>query len=126
MNKDSTIEKLFPPLLRYGECFIDTRTRSQINTQDLSTNIEILFNFLNQFLLKYLSNECQKLLESFKKRELKLLGSQSQSLQYNNFQKKMAYLITDIVLVKIYKIPDKQIKNPPKYIIPIDFDNKGL
>ena len=34
--------------------------------------------------------------------------------------------MTDIVLAKVYKKLDKQIKNPTKYIIPIHFDNKGL
>ena len=32
--------------------------------------------------------------------------------------------MTDIVLAKVYKKLDKQIKNPTKYIIPIHFDNK--
>ena len=34
--------------------------------------------------------------------------------------------MTDIVLAKVCKKLDKQIKNPTKYIIPIHFDNKGL
>ena len=80
MNKVSPIGKLFPPLPRYGECFIDTRTRSKITNHGFSYDIEIFFNFLKQFPLKYRSNECQKLLESFKKRELKLLGRQVQNL----------------------------------------------
>ena len=87
MNKDSATEKLFPPLPRYAERFIDTRTRSKITTHDLSSDIEFFFNFLKQFPLKHCRNECQKLLEDFKKRKLKLLGSQAQNLQYNNFQK---------------------------------------
>ena len=38
----------------------------------------------------------------------------------------MVDLITDIVLSKVYKKSDKQIKKPPKFMISIHFDNKGL
>ena len=41
-------------------------------------------------------------------------------------KKRWLDLITDIVLAKAYKIPDKQIKKTPKYIIPNIFDDKGL
>ena len=74
MNKDSPIGRLSPPLPRYAEHFIDTRTQSKITNHDLSSDIEIFFNFLKQFLIKYRSNECRELLEIFKKREVKLLG----------------------------------------------------
>ena len=80
MNKD-------PPLPRYGERFIDTKTRFKTTNHDLLSNIEISFNFLKQFLYKYRKNECRKLLESFTKRELKLLVRQAKNLQYHNFQK---------------------------------------
>ena len=86
MNKDSA--KLFLPLPRYDERFIDIKTRSKITTHDLSFDIEIFFNFLKQFLFKYRSNKCQMLLKSFKKRKLNLLGSHAQKLQYKNFQKR--------------------------------------
>ena len=32
----------------------------------------------------------------------------------------------DSILAKLYKKLDKQIKKSPKYIIPIQFKNKGL
>ena len=73
MNKDGPIGKIFPPLARYGEQFVDIRTRSKINNHDLSSDIEIFFNFLKQLPPNYRSTECRKLMESFKKRELKLL-----------------------------------------------------
>ena len=40
MNEDI---RLFPPLPRYGERFIDTRTQSKITNHDLSPDIEIFF-----------------------------------------------------------------------------------
>ena len=55
MNKDSPIRELFL------EQFIDTRRQSKITNHDLSSGIEILFNSLKQFCLKYRNNECRKL-----------------------------------------------------------------
>ena len=79
--------KLIQPA-RYGERFINIRTRSKITYHDLSSEIEIFFNFLKQFDLKYRSNQCRKLLEGFKQRKLKSFGSQAQNLQFNNIQKR--------------------------------------
>ena len=67
---------------------------------------------MKQFPLKYCSNERRKLLESFEKRELKVLELQAQNLQKKIFQKRWLDLITDIVLAKVYKKSDKQIKKP--------------
>ena len=75
----------FSPLPRYGERFIDTRTWSRITNHDLSSDIEIRFNLLKHFTVKYCNSECRKLLESFKNTELKLLRRRAQNLQYNNF-----------------------------------------
>ena len=87
MNKDSSIRKLFPLLPRFHECFIDSRTRSTTIIHDLSSDIEIFFDFLKKFHLKYRSNESRNILESFEKRKLKLLGSQAQNLKYKDFKK---------------------------------------
>ena len=69
MNKNSPRSKIFPVLLRCGECFVDTRTGPKITNHDLSSDIEIFFNFLKQFSIKYRSNECRKLLERKEKLE---------------------------------------------------------
>ena len=69
---------------RHDECFIETRTRCKKTNRDLSSGTEILFNVFQKTLLKYRGNECFKLLESFKKEELKLLGPH----QYLNFKKR--------------------------------------
>ena len=63
---------------------------------------------------KYRGDECQELLESFKKRELKSLISQAQNSQCNNFQKRCLNLITDSVLAKMYKKSDKEKKGITK------------
>ena len=75
----------------------------EITNYELSSDIEIFLSVLKQFPLKYCSNKRRKLLESFKKRELKLLGRQAQNLQHNYFQKRWLDLITDITLAKVYK-----------------------
>ena len=54
------------------------------------------------------------------------MGHQAQNLHYENFQKRRVDLITVIISAKVYKKSDKQIKKPPKHIIPIHFNNKGL
>ena len=88
MNISSPIGKLFLLLPRYDEHFIDTSTRSKINSCDLSSDIKIFFNFLKQFFLENRSTEYLKFLENFKKRELKLLRSLAQNTPHENFQKR--------------------------------------
>ena len=44
-NENRHTGKLFPPIPRYDECFIDTRTQSKITNHNLSSDIEIFFNF---------------------------------------------------------------------------------
>ena len=82
------IEKLFPPVPRYGQRFINTRAQSKISDHDLLSDIEISYNFLKQFPLKYCSKEYCKSLENFKEKELKLLERQAQNSQYNSSQKR--------------------------------------
>ena len=72
--------KLFSLLAIYAKCFLDTRTRSKITNHDLSSDMEIFFNFLKKFILKYWSNECRNLLESFTKRELSFHGNLTNGL----------------------------------------------
>ena len=48
MNKDSPVGRLFPPLSRYGERIIDSRTQSKITNQDLSSDPD----FLKQYRFK--------------------------------------------------------------------------
>ena len=93
INKDSPIGRLFPPLPRYGEQFLDNRTQPTIINYVLSSDVKIFFNFQKPFPLKYCSNKSRKLLESFKKTELKLLGRQAQNIQYNKFKKKWLDLL---------------------------------
>ena len=67
--------------------------------------------------MKCRSSKCRKLHESFKKRELEI---------YNTLQKRLLHLRTNIALAKVYEKSHLQIKNPPRYTIPIHFDNKRL
>lgn len=76
-------------------------------------------NFNYSCPVKYRSNESQKLLESFKKRKLEPLGSQSQNSNINIFK-------TDSVFTEIYKKSDKETKEPSKYVVPLHFGNTGM
>ena len=107
MNKDSPIGSLFPPVPRYDKHFIDTRTWPKVTNYELSSYIEIFFNSLKQFPFKYCSNKWWKLLESFKKRRLELLGHQAQN--YNLLISKKDQRGT--VLPKVYVKSDKQINH---------------
>ena len=79
MNEDNPKGKRFTPLQTYGEHFINTRTWSnRVNHYHLS-DTETFFNFLKQFFRTYCSKKCKKLLESFEKRYIKLLGRQAQN-----------------------------------------------
>ena len=82
------IQKLtgnFLQLPRYEERFSDTRTGYKISIDDLSSDIEIFFNFLKHFPLKCRNNGYQKLLEGFGKKEF---NYQTLNSQYKSFQKR--------------------------------------
>ena len=98
MNKDSPIGKHFPKLPRYGERFIDTRTRSKITNHDLLSVIDIFFNFPKQFSLKHGSNKSQKL------QRTKIIRTSSSIFTILIISKKnWLDLITCIVLAKVCK-----------------------
>ena len=83
MNKNVPVSKVFPPLPRYGKCFLNIRTQYNIHQQILSSY------YIRQFPIKLRSNKCRKLLKSFKKSELKNEGIQIQNnLQYGDFNQK--------------------------------------
>ena len=46
INKHTFIGRLSPPLPTYVKRFIDTRTRPKITNHDISSEVEIFFNFL--------------------------------------------------------------------------------
>ena len=96
INKNVPVGKLFSPSPSYGERFLNARTRNNIDKRILSFDISTSLNYIKQFPVKSRSDECCKLLESFKKSEQKNIGIQTQ---------------------------DGKI---PKFIIYIFFNNKGL
>ena len=79
------------------------------------------------FSIKSRSNECHKLLEGFRKSELKNLAIQTQNrLQCEDFNQRWYGFITDNKFAKIHKKDEQSIKKAPKSIQFIFFDNKGL
>ena len=70
MNKYVPVDNFFSPMSRYGERFLNVRTRNNIDKRILPSDISAFFNYIKQFPIKSPSNECRKLLESFMKSEL--------------------------------------------------------
>ena len=127
MNKDLPVGKNFPPLARHGARYLDTRSRTKINTRLLSSNLTEFFKYINNFPIKSRSNECRKLLETFKKSELRNLGNLIDScFQKDESEQKWHDLIMDIIFTKVHKKEVTNTKKIPKYVLPIFFDNKGL
>ena len=71
INKSVPVGKLFSPPPRYGEHFLNARTRNNFDKRILSFDISISLNYIKQFPIKSRSDECCKLLESFKNSEQK-------------------------------------------------------
>ena len=128
MNKDGPVGKLFPPLPRYGERFLEKRSRASITNRTISSDIEVFLKYVNTFPVRSRSNECRKLLESLKKKELKNIGLHVQNnlVQYDELKKRWYDLIEDSIFTKFYTKKSKEPSKIPKYMIPIYFDNKGL
>ena len=128
MNADTPIGTLFPPLPRYGAKYVTQRTR-------INRNQENPFSSLNAFSEHVMSlspgtrgNETRKLLDSFKRKHLKALASEAHRELNQNEDirvQRLYSIIVDTFLTKIYKKPETK-KKPPKHILPIFFDNKGL
>ena len=62
MNKGCPIGKLFPPLSKYDERFIDTRARSKLTTRDLSSSA-----FKKNFLLNIVVTSVESYLRALRK-----------------------------------------------------------
>ena len=63
---------------RYGECFLNGRIQNN-DKRILSSNISTSLNYIKRLPIKPCSDEFPKLLESFKKAELKNKGFQTQN-----------------------------------------------
>ena len=73
-------------------------------------------------------NEVRKLLNGLKHKHLKSLSSEAHhrlEIDSNISLDRWYNLLVDLYLTKVYKEPPEK-KKPPRHILPIFFDNKGL
>ena len=128
MNQAVPVGKLFPPLPRYGEKYLNQRSRNKINQNDTYANLDDFIQFITTFEHKTRGNEVRKLLDSLKHKHLKFLASEAHhqlEVDSNTTFNRWYNVLVDSYLTKVYKkTPDR--KKAPKHILPIFFDNKGL
>ena len=115
MNQNIAVDKHFPPLERYGERFLISKSRNNIEKRVLASNIEAFFKFVQQFPIESRTNECRKLLESFKRSELRNLGIQAQKFSECNDSNQRSYdIIIDLIYTKVHttgKIVHKRLQS---------------
>ena len=128
MKEGVPIGRLFPPLPRHGERYINIRKRQKQDINHNNNSTDELFANIIKFSKETRSNELRKILESLKRKHLKILANEAHdklSICEKN-QKRWYEIILDHFYTKVFKPTEPKIKKCPKYIIPIYFDNKGL
>ena len=105
MNADVPIGKLFPPLPRHGNKYVDHRTRTHRNSTNSHPDLDTLMEQLNNIPVRERSNACRKILDGFQQKHLKQLAQEANKRLDNcNDQVKRWYdLIVDIFFTKVYK-----------------------
>ena len=129
MNSDVPIGQLFPSLPRHGVKYVDQRTRTHRNSTSSHSNLDTLLSHLETIDIHLRGNATRKILDGFKQKHLRKLAKLANERldNCNESSKRWLDLIIDTYFTKVYK-DDKtaKTKKPPKYVLPIYFDNKGL
>ena len=128
INSDVPVGKLFPPLPRHGNKFIDQRARTPRNSTPSHSNLDLLLEQINEFPFKERGNLCRKLLDGFQRRHLRKIAKEANKRldSCSDVNKRWFEKIIDIFFTKIFKESVKVTKPRPKYILPLYFENKGL
>ena len=129
INSDTPVGKLFPPLPRHGNKFVDQRTRTHRNSTQSHSDLDLLLEQINQSPMLERGSTCRKILDSFQQKHLRKLAYEANKRldSCSDQVKRWLDLIVDTFFTKIFKEePPKKLKSRPKYILPIYFDNKGL
>ena len=129
INSDVPVGKLFPPLPRHGNKFVEQRTRSPRNSTPSHSDLDLLLEQITNSPVSERGNACRKLLDSFQQKHLRKLALEANKRldSCTDQTKRWFDLIVDTFFTKIFKEePPKKLKSRPKYILPLYFDNKGL
>ena len=128
MSEDAPVGTLFPPLPMYGAKYVTQRTRINRYQDNPFSSLNLFSDHVMALNPETRGNETRKLLDSFKRKHLKALASEAHRELNQNEDirvQRLYALIVDTFLTKVYKKPEAK-KKPPKHILPIFFDNKGL
>ena len=132
-NNNIQIGSLFPPLPRTGER--RNRTKHNRNNRKQACSLENFFQQLNDLInnnLKQSFNTIRIMLNNTKKNILKQIAAsilcKDPNIQYHIDKEQWYYYISDIIDTKLYKnkTKKKNIREPPKNICTVEFQNKGL
>ena len=128
MNSEIPVGKLFYPLPRHGEKYINERSRAGLNVIDLNFNLDTFMDMLSELDVEIRANECRKFLNRCKHKHLRKLAVEANTrlFESEDCAKRWYEIIVDSYFTKVYKENKKPTKKAPKYILPIYFDNKGL
>ena len=128
INSNIPIGKLFPPLPRHGNKFVNQRSRTHRNSTPSHSDLNLLLQQIRNSHFLEQGNICRKLLDGFQQKHLRKLARDANKRldSCNDQDKRWLEQIVDIFFTKIYKESPKKVKSRPKYILPLFFENKGL
>ena len=123
--------KLFPPLARHGQREPGIRNRIKVPAQNSLKHFLDFERHLQNVPIFHRTNECRRLLDSFKIKDIRFLVMDSKKIladEYSESRNRWCDLIGDIFSTKTFsedKVSKKK-KKRPKYMLFIDFINKGF
>ena len=134
MNKNTLhwpVGKLFPPIARHSQREPGIRNRKKVPAQNPLKNFLNFEQHLITIPVLNRTNECRRLLDSFKIKDIRYLVTDSKRIladDYSESRKRWCNLISDIFVTKTFKDEkvEKKKRKRPKYMFFVNFVNKGF
>ena len=129
MKDDIPVGKLYPPLPRYSERYVDgRRIRGEGNRNLRLSDLNVFLEHLPGVEIKLRGDYCRLLLAEYRKADLSKLAADANTRLFGcDYSVKRWYeLIIDIFHTKCFVKKDKPQKKAPKFTFPIHFHNKGI
>ena len=129
MKDDIPVGKLYPPLPRYSERYVDgRRIRGEGNRNLRLSDLDVFLEHLQGVDIILRGNYCRSLLAEYRKADLRKLAADANTRHFGcDYRVKRWYeLIIDIFHTKCFVKKDKPQKKAPIFTFPIHFHNKGI
>ena len=129
MNEDVPVGRLFYPLPRHGTRCTNERTRIRRSDTSSHSDLNLFMSQTNSTDIKLRARTWRKRLDRFRQKDLRKLAKESSNRldTCEESVKRWYDIIKDMYLTKLFaKVKVKPKRKPPKYKIPIHFDNKGF